>query len=257
MNLRRFVLLVGLVGPVALAVLGLRSAPRPLRSHPQPLRAERRTEVGTTVAARSRAEVQARAIASLLRAGDPARDSPSHGTRDAVPTGEELDEVHPGLTAAYRAGVSEARAGLVRARRRCSLLLPDEDFDLEWEQLETFEPDETGGASLAAVEITPARAGHEEFYSCVAERSVGQVRVVLPEGLDSAFQVRTNGRLLLEARPDPVRARSEVDALRRRLAQPGLDDDKRALLRDHLALWECYATHGAEGRRECLEASAQ
>lgn len=188
------------------------------------------------------------------RAGDEREEA---NPFEGVPELRELDAIHTGLAAALRSARGEARGGLNRAARRCTLLLPDEPFDLEWDSIETFEPDGAGGAVLVGQELHPVAGGADSFYRCLADATIGQTRVVLPDGYDGSFQVRGGGRKILDPELEPDEVHREVAALRERLANPRLSDDLRAVLADHLALWECYADRGPAGRRDCLAASSQ
>ena len=125
----------------------------------------------------------------------------------------------------------EARVALVRAGRRCALELPDEATVLEWDAVERYEPDGAGGAALVRADLHPADDGHAAFYRCLAEATVGQIWVQLPDGLTGAFEVRTAGRKILDPVLDPVAVRTEIAALRTRLDDPHLSDDGRAALR--------------------------
>jgi hypothetical protein len=184
--------------------------------------------------------------------GKPSVDaSPFHD----VPEVDDLDAIQPGLATAMREARDEARGGIQRAIRRCALQLPDAAFDLEWDAIETFEPDGTGGAVLVSQELHPAVAGAEAFYGCLAEATLGQTRVDLPDGFDTPFQLHSEGHVILDPSLALDEIKREVAALRERLAQPGLTDSARAVLGNHLALYECYAARGPSGRRVCLEAS--
>lgn len=255
MSARRFLVAVGLLALGLLALKEVRREPRPL---PHVARAQRRAPASAPLAAPSRAAPSAAARAPVAAPPRPTTELPADATTklEGIPGPEDLDAIHPGLRTAYQRGFSEALAGLTRARHRCALFLPDRDLDLEWEAVETYEPDETGGGVLSGYELHPKRGGEDHFYDCLAEESLGQTRVPLPEGFSGSFQVRTRGQIMWEA-PDPDRARAEVEVLRRRLADSSLGDERRAVLAEHLALWQCYADRGPAGRRDCLATSSE
>jgi len=247
----RVVAVLAIIGVLGLLLSLVPGRLAPARRHPgagPPL------VVGTATRARPvarppRAAGTAAAPSSATLAGDD--DDRFAG----VPELAELDAVHPGLAAAVREARDEAHAALARAGRRCALLLPDEPVDLEWESIDSFEPDGNGTAVLVSQEIHPAAAGNDAFYRCLAEAAIGQTRLALPPGVDAPFEVRGGGRKILDPTLAPDEIHREVTALRERLANPRLTDGMRAVLADHLALYECYEARGPSARRACLEAA--
>jgi hypothetical protein len=183
-------------------------------------------------------------------------DPPDAGVPEGVPSVDELDLVAPGLTAAVRQALEEARLQTVRERRACALLLPrDEPVQLDWDAVETYAVDQTGTVVLEDVEVRPEAEGHDEFYACVAGIGVGAVRVVPPDGFSGSFQVRHGGRLIYNAPMSGAELEHEVAELRARLERPSLTPAQRGVAEDALALYECYVARGLAFRRECQEAS--
>jgi len=165
----------------------------------------------------------------------------------------QLDDTYPGLAKAYSNGMQEARAAfLQRAQWRCALLLPDVETTLEWDALETFDPNQ-GSQIMSGLQFSPRAPGNEAFFNCMHDEMVGRVQFAAPEGFHERLQVHGSGRMTVNAAYTDAELRAEIEDLRGRLAEASLGDAKRKALTEHLVLYECYAQRGLARRRECLQ----
>lgn len=132
---------------------------------------------------------------ALSRLSDRIARATSGRAVDFAATAMPVGDLVPDPEEAHRGGRTELR----RAAARCAPLLPEGTADLEWQEVDSFEPDGSGGAELVDRELD-SPAAHDAFHSCVTDEIVGQL-VVLPAGVGDGWNVRRGGRFSLDSGP--------------------------------------------------------
>lgn len=182
---------------------------------------------------------------------------PRLGPRDPddVPKPSEIDRQYPGFAKAYDDAFASAQArGWARTERRCLTALPESVKEVRWDTIETFDPlGSSGKMARTTVEYVPSTEEQAPFTKCLAAATQSPLLIDLPEGtsVGATIEVHNAGIVYINDYTDEYLAQ-EVETLRQRVADPSIGDDRRAMLQDHLELWECYLHFGMSRRRECL-----
>ena len=171
---------------------------------------------------------------------------------EKVSTDVQLDDIHEGLGAAYKNAVAAARAkGFSAELMRCASKLPPLPSDasaVDWEALQTFEPDpdNKGTARLAKTEIYSAHDAPEfqSFFDCVRQMKTPVV-VKLPDRDADGFQVRMPMRI--SGQPfSPDMLQEDIKNLRDKLAHPRspLGEGETAFIEARIRWDECVLKEG-------------
>jgi hypothetical protein len=168
-----------------------------------------------------------------------------------IPESSDLDDsYHPGLGKAYQEATYQAD-GAFRERRNhaCLQLLPKDLPRIEYDSLETYEPDGRGNAVLVSETLYPGSGGHEDFYSCLrTNRATGRVRVKLPDGFTKGFELRTGMLFMLgQGELTSEKVVADIRFFRHRLSDPDLGPEGRAYFENKVRRAECVLAHDLRG----------